>query len=200
MPMQSINWGRPAAGTSMTGIRRPCPGSGSGWINSCRAPWRCLPCRLFCFGAGWGCSLPLPFPGSINKILFLSTGFYPPLFMLLSAVVKDVLMTAALLFGCALILWAGRKKSLTLFFPGVVFLTFVMLTRHNAILIALPMFLYAGFVLIDLTNRKAGNLVPVRKGIITGVLFFAAAFLLGNLWSGSITRIRSYPGPADHGA
>lgn len=149
--------------------------------------------QIILFWSGLGLLAAFVTHKPFNQILIVLLGFFPPLFMLLSAVIKDILMAASFLFGFALLVWCGRKRSWLLFALGLVFITFAMLTRHNAILIAGPMFLYAGFIFIDLTSLKTPRLSPFWAGSIAGTLFFAAAFLLGNMWVGSITKINLYP-------
>lgn len=149
--------------------------------------------QVILFWSGLGLLAAFVTPKPFNQILIVLLGFYPPLFMLLSAVIKDILMAAVFLFGFATLLWAGRLRSLTLFFISLFLIMFGMLTRHNAILVAVPLFLYAGFIFMDLKPIKIAHLTPLWLGLTTGAFFFAAAFLLGRVWSGSITKIESYP-------
>lgn len=149
--------------------------------------------QVILFWGGLGLLAAFVTPKPLNQILIVLLGFYPPLFMLLSAVIKDILMAAVFLFGFAILLWAGRLRSLTLFFLSLFFIMFGMLTRHNAILVVAPLFLYAGFIFIDLKPIKIARLTPLWLGLTSGVFFFAVAFLLGRAWSGSITKIESYP-------
>jgi hypothetical protein len=149
--------------------------------------------QVILFWSGLGLIAAYITPKLGYRALILLLGAYPPLFMLLSAVIKDILMAASFLFGFAILLWAGRKRSLALFFLSSFFIAYGMLTRHNAILIAGPIFLYAGLVFIDLVPFSIGKLPPLWKGMLVGAALFVAAFLLGNVWSGSITKLKSYP-------
>lgn len=149
--------------------------------------------QVILFWSGLGLLAAFITPKPLNQILIVLLGFYPPLFMLLSAVIKDILMAAAFLFGFAILLWSGRLRSLPLFFLSLFLIMFGMLTRHNAILIAAPLFLYAGFIFMDLKPIKIAPLSPLWLGLTCGVFFFALAFLLGRAWSDSITKIESYP-------
>jgi hypothetical protein len=149
--------------------------------------------QVILFWGGLGLLAAFITPKPLKQILIVLIGFYPPLFMLLSAVIKDILMAASFLIGFAILLWAGRQRSLPLFFLSLFLIMFGMLTRHNAILIAAPLFLYAGFIFLDLKPIKIVPLSPLWLGLTIGAFFFALAFLLGRAWSGSITRIESYP-------
>ncbi|MEN9562849.1 MAG: hypothetical protein RIR73_1093, partial [Chloroflexota bacterium] len=149
--------------------------------------------QVILFWSGLGLLAAFVTPKPLKQILIVLIGFYPPLFMLLSAVIKDILMAASFLIGFAILLWAGRQRSLPLFFLSLFLIMFGMLTRHNAILIAAPLFLYAGFIFLDLKPIKIVPLSPLWLGLTIGAFFFALAFLLGRAWSGSITRIESYP-------
>ncbi len=48
----------------------------------------------------------------LRRSLYLLFGFYPPAFMLLGAMVKDVAMASALFFGFALTLFSAKRRSM----------------------------------------------------------------------------------------
>ncbi len=149
--------------------------------------------QVVLFWSGWGMLVSLTSPQPLRRSLYFLLGFFPPVFMLLSAVIKDVLMTVTFLFGFTLILYSERRKSLLLFITGLAFLTYGMLTRHNAILAALPLFLYAGWVFTKLKPEVMGNIIPFWRSAIMGGIFLAILLMLGNLWNSSLTKIKSYP-------
>lgn len=142
---------------------------------------------------GLGLLISLATPHLLTRSLLLLTGFFPPLFMFLSAVVKDLLMAVVFLFGFGLIILAGQRKSVPAFIIGILFLAFGMLTRHNALLAAFPMFLYAGLVFIRFVPMKLGKRTPIWQAGIAGTVFFLAAFLIGQIWSNSLTKVKTYP-------
>jgi hypothetical protein len=149
--------------------------------------------QVVLFWISLGMFAALAFQKPINRFLFLLLGFYPPLFMLLSTVVKDVLMTAVFLFGFALILIAGEKRSPVFLLAGMVFLAYGTLTRHNAILAVLPLFLYAGWVFINLYPAFMSRFSVRWRPILAGFAFLGVFLVLGNIWSGSLTKVKSYP-------
>lgn len=151
----------------------------------------CLQALLYWFG--FGLLISLITPKNLYRSVYLLTGFFPPLFMLLGAVVKDVLMTGAFLLGFALIVLAANRKSLVPFVLGMLILSYGMLIRHNAIVAAVPLFLYAGLVFTQIKPLKMGKLSIAWRAIFMGALFFVALFLLGSIWSRSLTSVKTYP-------
>ena len=149
--------------------------------------------QLILFWAGWGMLVSLASSQPLTRTFYFLLGFFPPIFMLLSTIMKDVLMTAAFLFGFALILYSRRKKSLGLFTTGLAFLTYGVLTRHNAILAALPLFLYAGWVFTKIKPEVLGHFVPFWRASIVGSVSFIILLLLGNACNTLLTKIKSYP-------
>ena len=128
-----------------------------------------------------------------GKSLCLLVGFYPPVFMLLSTVVKDVAMATSLIFGFSLMLHSERKQSLLLFISGIVLLGYGMLIRHNAILAVLPLFLISGLVLSKIYKARIGRTFSARMIFIFGIALFSVIFLFGSLADNLLTQKRTYP-------
>lgn len=142
---------------------------------------------------GLGLLISLTTPHLSTRSLLLLTGFFPPLFMFLSAVVKDVLMAVMFIFGFGLIVLAGQRKSVPALIFGILFLAYGMLTRHNALLAAFPMFLYAGLVFTRIVPLKISQPAAVWQAVIAGIVIFLAAYIIGQTWSNSLTKIKTYP-------
>ncbi|NOH01444.1 MAG: hypothetical protein HND47_05430 [Chloroflexi bacterium] len=149
--------------------------------------------QVVLFWSGWGMLVSLVSARLLNRSLYLLIGFFPPVFMLLSAVIKDVLMMAVFLFGFALILHSQQRRSLSLFLAGLVFLAYGMLTRHNAVPAALPLFLYAGWAFTNMKSAVVGRFAPFWRVVLSGGTFFTVLLLLGNIWSASLIKIKAYP-------
>ena len=102
---------------------------------------------LFWSGLGLWVALVAPRWSLIVKCLMLLViGFFPPIFLLLSTIWKDVGMAAAFLFASALLLYAERRRSLASLVLSLPALWYGVAVRHNAAIAALPLTLYAGFI------------------------------------------------------
>ena len=87
---------------------------------------------------------------TIGKCLaVLAVGLFPPVFALIGTVWKDVGMTAACLFGSALLLVAERKRSLIPLAFGLLALWYAVAVRHNAVVAVFPMVVYASKILYE---------------------------------------------------
>lgn len=149
--------------------------------------------QVVLFWSGMGIIVNLIASNPISKSLYLLFGLFPPAFMFLGAVIKDILMAAVFLFGIALILYAERRKSMGAFAAGMVFLGYGMLIRHNAILAALPLFLYAGYVLTQIRPEILSKTPPVWRAIGLGASLFLIVFATGRIWNSRLTDTKTYP-------
>ncbi len=149
--------------------------------------------QVVLFWAGLGIVVNMIASSQTGRSLYLLIGFYPPAFMMLGTVIKDVLMGTVLLFGFSLILYSERRKSIVSFVFGMLFLGYGMLIRHNAIPAVLPLCLYAGFVFTSLNPTMTGRISPVWRGIITGSAFFILVFAVGRAWNNHLTDTKTYP-------
>jgi hypothetical protein len=129
----------------------------------------------------------------MSRNLYLLIGFYPPAFMLLSTIVKDVAMATSLLFSFSLILLSLKKQSFIAFIPGIIFLGYGLFIRHNSIPAAFPLFMFSGFVFAEIYSSRIGKAFPLWKSIISGIILFFIVFVIGNLINNYITKSRSYP-------
>lgn len=88
---------------------------------------------LFWSGLGLWVALVAPRWNLIVKFLvLLAIGFFPPIFLILSTVWKDVGMAAAFLLALALLLYAERRRSLASLVLSLLVLWYGVAVRHNA--------------------------------------------------------------------
>lgn len=149
--------------------------------------------QVILFWSGLGILISLAAPDLKSRFLYLLIGFFPPAFMLLSTIIKDVAMAAALTFGFSLILYSEKRRSILLFIPGLVFLGYGMVTRHNATLAAFPLFLYSGIALAKIYSSRTGTACAAWKSVTLGFALFIIVFAAGNLGTRYLTKIKSYP-------
>lgn len=129
----------------------------------------------------------------LRRGLYLLFGFYPPAFMLLGSIVKDVAMATALLFGFALILLSGKKRSIALFACGMLFLGYGMLIRHNAIAAVFPLFLVSGSILAGIHSARSGRRTTLWSSLLFGLILFTGMFAAGRLANNALTKTKLYP-------
>lgn len=145
------------------------------------------------YWCGLGALIHYSTKGLPGKSLYLLIGFYPPAFMLLSTIVKDVAMATSLIFGFSLILLSERKRSLLLFVPGIVFLGYGMFIRHNAILAVFPLILLSGFVLAKIYPVQIGKASSTKMSLILGIFLFGIVFTIGSFVDNLLTQKKTYP-------
>jgi hypothetical protein len=118
--------------------------------------------------------------------LILAIGLFPPNFIMLAQIWKDVGMGATLLSAYALLLLADRKQSRTLVIAGLGSLFYPLAVRYNGALAVLPLAIWGGCIA---TRVFSGG---IRKSLIGGVGLGVAAFLL--LLIMSVTTNRTLTG------
>ncbi|RJP52706.1 MAG: hypothetical protein C4586_02540 [Anaerolineaceae bacterium] len=149
--------------------------------------------QVILFWSGLGILISMAAPNLKDRLLYLLLGFFPPAFMLLSTIIKDVAMAGALIFGFSLILYSEKRRSILLFVSGLVFLGYGMVTRHNATLAAFPLFLYSGIALAKIYSSRTGAAFAAWKSVTLGLALFIIVFAAGNLGARYLTKIKSYP-------
>lgn len=114
----------------------------------------------------------------LKFVLVLLVGFYPPIFMLLSTIWKDVGMTAAFLFGTALLSYAQERKSGLALFAALIAIWYGLSIRINGIIAAIPLIFFAAVIFHDLgyfaTWKHPNKTLQILiSGIVlTGMMFF----------------------------
>ena len=127
------------------------------------------------------------------KTLFLLIGFFPPTFMISASVLKDILMGVSFLTGSGLIFIANEKKSIGRLLAGVAVLGYGMMLRHNAVVAAIPLLIYAGYVYTKLNPFFLTNIPTSWRSIAIGCFLLLILFISGRVWSSSITTVKKYP-------
>lgn len=136
---------------------------------------------LFWIGLGLWISLVTPgWSMPIKALAVLVIGLFPPIFMLLSTIWKDVGMAAALLFASSWLALAEKKKSLCAFLVGLLGIWFALALRHNAVFAAFPLMIYAGLILSSRIDLPA-NWSKQYRIVMSGVLGLGLLGLL--LWT-----------------
>lgn len=119
---------------------------------------------------GWG-----------KSMIILSIGFYMPVFMLLSAIWKDVGLAAAFLFSVSCFTYASQRNSGLIFFGGLVALWYGLVVRLNALPGAFPLFFMAGRIAWDLgifrlkIFIRRASLGILISSVMIGVLVLSTA-------------------------
>ena len=132
-------------------------------------------------------------PRPIYKALFLLIGFLPSTFMISAAILKDILMGVAFLVGSGLIFIANEKKTIGRLLVGVAILGYSMMLRHNAVVAAIPLLIYAGYVYTNLNPLFFPNIPISWRSIAIGFFLLLFLFIPGRIWSSSITNLKKYP-------
>jgi len=137
------------------------------------------------FWSGLGLWISLVTPGwsmPIKALAVLVIGLFPPIFMLLSTVWKDVGMAAALLFAASWLALADQKRSLRAMLVGLLGIWFALALRHNVVFAAFPLMIYAGLILsskIDLPVNWFKRYPIVLSGVLglglLGILLWTTA-------------------------
>ncbi|MFH0897535.1 MAG: hypothetical protein V1850_05770 [Candidatus Bathyarchaeota archaeon] len=136
------------------------------------------------FWSGVGLLVPLIVPhwsNALKCIVIITVGMFPPIFMLLSTIWKDVGMAGAFLFGSAWIFYAEKKQSLIAFVLGIIAIGYGMALRHNAIIATIPLGMYASKTLYNLLSMDFKRHQSVAIGVM--------GFVLLGLMLGSIKTI-----------
>lgn len=112
----------------------------------------------------------------------LLVGLSPPVFAELSTIWKDVEMACSLLLTSALLLRAERARSKPAWAGALVALWYGLAVRHNAVIAALPLAIWAALVSQTLFRQRGPSFrsAAVRSGSIFLVLAFAAS--AANRW------------------
>jgi hypothetical protein len=152
---------------------------------------------LFWSGLGLWVALVAPRWNLIVKcLLVLVIGFFPPIFLLLSTIWKDVGMAAAFLFASALLLYAERRRSLASLVLSLPALWYGVAVRHNAAIAALPLTIYAGFIGLTLLAPRSARANGRRTAaiVISGLGLLMLMLVLNGIVSRHLTRnISSFP-------
>jgi hypothetical protein len=108
-------------------------------------------------------------PAPIKALVVLLIGLFPPIFMLLSTIWKDVGMASSLVFASSWLALAEQKGSLRAFLIGLMGLWFAMALRHNAVFALFPLMVYAGKILYDRIDIPF-NWFKRHRFVMSGVL------------------------------
>jgi hypothetical protein len=115
--------------------------------------------------------------------LILAVGFFPPNFILLAHIWKDVGMGVTLLSAYALLLLADRRRSRALVIAGLCSLLYPLAVRHNAAFAVLPLSIWGGCIAVRVFR------VGVRRPVLGGLGIGVAAFALLLFLAGTTNRI-----------
>jgi hypothetical protein len=134
---------------------------------------------MFWVGLGLWISLTTPYWNPYLKcVTIFLIGFYPPIFATLSTIWKDVGMAGAFLLAAGLLFYARRSGSMFALLSGAIFIWYGMAVRHNGVIGALPLLIYAGWVLYlsFIKNPNSSNRSAFTQATLLGL------GLLGFLW------------------
>jgi hypothetical protein len=146
---------------------------------------------IFWSGLGLWVALGAPKWNIIVKcLLLLVIGFFPPVFLLMSTIWKDVGMAAAYLCASALLLCAERRRSLPTLMLSLPILWYGVTVRHNAAIAALPLTIYAGFIGFTLLAPRSARTNRWHKGVIviSGIGLLILMLILSYAISNRLTR------------
>ena len=87
----------------------------------------------------------------------LLTGLFPPVLALLSTIWKDVSMVCSFMLACGLLLRAERTGSRLAWVMALIPLWYGFTTRHNAIIAAVPLTMWAALISRSLFQRERGD-------------------------------------------
>jgi hypothetical protein len=149
---------------------------------------------LFWSGLGLWVALVAPRWNFIVKcLLLLVIGFFPPIFLLLSTIWKDVGLAAAFLLAAALLLYAERRRSLASLVLSLPALWYGVAARHNAAIAALPLTIYAGFIGFALLAPRPARTYGRRTAaiVISGFGLLMLMLVLNGIVSSHLTRNRT---------
>ncbi|SRR5216683_934742 len=87
----------------------------------------------------------------------LLIGLFPPVFALLSTIWKDVGMACSFMLACGLLLRAERTDSRLAWVIALIPLWYGLTARHNAIVAAVPLIIWAALISRSLFHREGGD-------------------------------------------
>ena len=159
----------------------------------CPGPICMFSLQVIIYWVGLAIFISLTNTHNVYKSLLLLIGFFPPTFMLLATVLKDVLMAVMFLLGASLILIATYKKNTNWLFASVFFIGYGMTLRHNALVAALPFLIYVGYIYSKENPRLLKNLPIFWRSISIGGMLFVFIYIAASIFNNTVTDIKRYP-------
>lgn len=110
----------------------------------------------------------------LSRWLFMGTLlFFPPVLLILGAILKDSLMAVTLLLTYAILLYAERTRSKVLLLLSFIPLFIGFTTRHNSIFAVLPFCVWISLIVCDI-----GNIIlrPILKHLLCAMMVLLLLF------------------------
>jgi hypothetical protein len=121
-----------------------------------------------------------------GPLAIVAFGLFPPVIALLSTIWKDVGFGASLLLTYALLVYALDQRSKLAWWASLLPLFYGIAVRHNAVLAAIPLSLFAGYV----WTRNFRNTSLVRSTVIIGIALVLSTYALVASFNALLVRDR----------